>query len=313
MSADIERSFLAELASRGLLEADRRTYERILLELREFLAPRKPAEYQRRDLEQFLKHRAPTLAIEELQSYGLAMGVLSERLASVGPRGGSPSVPGSERSSIEEAPDLQLKTSSTLNFESMAFGETLHPMRRSLSTPDELPSDGDDDFLAENVAAWANRRETGDSEFRRVSTEPRFVRVKSSPRASGLRIQWNAERRLMELEWRGFVMGEGMRADLRKGSEEQRRRAASAWLGDFSEAGVVSQDDTDWFIGWLQALAELGVTRFAIVSPVHAIARMKLYRLRDLSDASQLSIWGSQMLDLRFFDTRAQAFAWLRP
>lgn len=305
MSTDIETSYLEDLNSRGILAAERRIYLRILGELREFLEPLSPKEWSRQDLERFLKSRAPTLAFEELQAYGLAMGVLSERIEkAVAIR---PSSPGK----FGEVGDVSLKTSSTMNFESMAFGDTLHPARFNPTLHDEITTE-DDDFLAENIANWKDRRDTGDSEFPRIPTQPRFGRVKSSPRLdSGLEIQWNTELRLMELEWRGFVMGEGLRAALHQGTEAQERYASSRWLGDFSDAGVISQDDTDWFIDWLQSIAALGVARFAIVSPTHPIAKMKLYRLRDISDASQLSILGVQKLDLRFFDTRVQATYWL--
>ncbi|MBX0289082.1 hypothetical protein K3G63_01455 [Hymenobacter sp. HSC-4F20] len=108
---------------------------------------------------------------------------------------------------------------------------------------------------------------------------------------------------VLEMHWKGFVSSINFRQAIKTGLQLARQHQIKGWLADDRQLGAVRPTDLDWSFSYLhEALAELGVDRFALLESAETLNRFIIGHKYDET---------ALPFEFRRFASAEEARAWL--
>ena len=287
---DFKSTFYSTLEKRGIPEPIAVGFPRIFSEINDFIAKPVP-NWERPDLERFLKLRAGEIRPDVLNKYLLALGVLTELLE--------------ERAPQKRPNRLQTKPQGLESIDTHQFS--------SIRETGQSPPPDDTDFLAETLArtqdvVYKNHGFDRADHTSKWKTRPRSLKQRRSGKFPKVGVEWDNSLHFVHVRWCGLMHSSQLHRVLERGMEIQNRFKGHHWIFDINEALIPNPEDVSWFSDWLADAEALGIRCFAIVGPDELITELQLDRLR-----MGTQNWRSKdSTELCFFDTFAQAQSWLK-
>ena len=121
-------------------------------------------------------------------------------------------------------------------------------------------------------------------------------------------IEYDAENNWVHFTWNQFTPSAEYRQTIQDVVAFAIGKKASKMLNDARHMGVVPQLDQKWFAEyWPANIVKSSLRYLAIILPQEALGMMTMQKLIKKSEATD-----KNLLDTRYFDSEAEASAWLK-
>jgi hypothetical protein len=118
-------------------------------------------------------------------------------------------------------------------------------------------------------------------------------------------VVWNEDASVAVLTWKKFASNKDFMEPCKKTLELSLAKKAVNWFSDTRQLGVLTQEDTDWFMQEIvSVMMEKGIKKQALIVPTSVISKMSLNKAAD--KAVNLG------LETKFFDNPQDALTWLK-
>ncbi|MBW3545578.1 MAG: hypothetical protein KY428_08295 [Bacteroidetes bacterium] len=133
-----------------------------------------------------------------------------------------------------------------------------------------------------------------------VSTPPTTIKLYDKPY---LVIEYNASKKLLIQNWKGFANSAQFREGIEKSIEIFKQRSVMRLLSNTKESALVKKEDTDWAATYaVGQMLQHGLKTMAFIIPTNAFTQMSVKNFSGLAGG---------VLQQQFFDDIDKAFEWL--